>query len=469
MEKGTAVKSRRRGISLNAIFWRYLIASGSLAAALCVLWLLLFNILVNMGFVLSAYTAVRGLPEAERLLQEQRVFDPEAIPHFYEWALVEDGRITDSSMTQKQLEYAARELSGDSAPYGWFYSQYFHPVSLQNGQTVLLEYDYSVCYADPDLNAILPDFQTVYIGLLLALLLTLTGLCTGHYTRILRKDTQSITDACEMVRGRRLDTPLPGQARVRELQAALAAIETLRQELSHSLKEQWSAEQRKNEALSALAHDLKTPLTVVGGNAQLLAEDELTPQQKELVLAILRGAGHAEAYVKRLREVTAGTALTSDRKAFPIRGLLAACIQQGRDLSARKAQKFAVDRSAGFFSDETLEMERDEVLRAMENLLSNAFRFTPAGGTVLLGVELTPERAGFWVQDSGPGFSPEALAKAGKTFYTEDGSRPQDGHMGMGLYFASQIARKHGGYLALENTAAGGRACLWLGRKREIG
>ena len=59
MEKRAAVKNRRRGLGLNALFWRYLITSGSLAAALCVLWLILFNILVNKGFVMSAYTAVR--------------------------------------------------------------------------------------------------------------------------------------------------------------------------------------------------------------------------------------------------------------------------------------------------------------------------------------------------------------------------------------------------------------------------
>ena len=418
---------------------------------------------------MSAYTAVRGLTETERLLQEQTVFDPEAIPHFYEWALVEDGEITDSNMNQKQLEYARRELSGYSAPHGWFYSQYFHLVPLQNGQTVMLEYDYSVCYADPVLNDILPDFQTVYIGLLLALLLTLIGLCTGHYTRILRKDTQTIADACEMVRSRSLDMPLDGQARVKELQAALATIETLRGELSHSLKEQWTAEQRKNEALAALTHDLKTPLTVIGGNAELLAEDDLTPQQKELVLAILRGARHAEEYVKRLREVTAGALFSSNREEIPVRELLSAFIQQGHYLSVQKGQAFAVDRSVTVFSAETVEIEKNEVLRAMENLLSNAFRFTPPGGTVLLGVELQSGRVGFWIQDSGPGFSPEALAKAGKTFYTEDGSRPQGGHMGMGLYFASQIAQKHGGCLSLENTSTGGKACLWLKLKREIG
>ena len=106
--------------------------------------------------------------------------------------------------------------------------------------------------------------------------------------------------------------------------------------------------------------------------------------------------------------------------------------------------------------------EKDDVLRAVENLLSNASRFTPAGKEITVDAVLEGQMAGIRVQDSGPGFSAEALAKAGKTFYTQDGSRPKEGHMGMGLYFVSQVARRHGGSLVLENTPSGGRACLRL-------
>ncbi len=434
-------------------------------AALCLIWLILFNILSNMGFVLSAYTAVRNLPQTEQALQAQTTFDSGEIPHYYEWALAENGTIIESSMNQKQLTYAYAELSGDPSPHGWFYSQYFHLVPLKNGQTVMLEYDYSVCYADPDLQDILPDFQTAYIGLLFVLLLLLAVLRTGHYTKILRKDTDVITNACEMVRNQKLDVPLQEQIRVKELQAALTAIDTLRQELSYSLKEQWAAEQRKNETLASLAHDLKTPLTVIGGNAELLAEDDLTPPQKVLVQTILRNTDHAKDYVKRLREVTAQDVLASNREEFSVCELLDAFIQKGRDLSAVKGHELIAAPPASL-PDELLEIEKNDVLRAMENLLSNAVRFTPAGKPIELGVELQEKQIGFWVQDSGPGFSKEALIKAGKTFYTEDSSRPQDGHMGMGLYFASQTAQKHGGSLFIENTAIGGRVCLWI-KKRQ--
>ena len=78
------------------------------------------------------------------------------------------------------------------------------------------------------------------------------------------------------------------------------------------------------------------------------------------------------------------------------------------------------------------------------------------------GLRLTAQRLFLWVQDSGPGFSPEALAKAGKLFYTEEPNRPQGGHLGMGLYSTAQTARAHGGGLCLENTSRGGRATLWI-------
>ena len=60
------------------------------------------------------------------------------------------------------------------------------------------------------------------------------------------------------------------------------------------------------------------------------------------------------------------------------------------------------------------------------------------------------------------GLADQALARAGRGFYTGDASRPREGHMGMGLTFARQTARRHGGTLELSNTGRGARAALTL-------
>lgn len=98
----------------------------------------------------------------------------------------------------------------------------------------------------------------------------------------------------------------------------------------------------------------------------------------------------------------------------------------------------------------------------MLNLLDNAARFTPEGGAVRLSAYVEEAVLTVAVEDTGPGFSPEALARAGRGLYTGDASRPQDGHMGMGLTFARQVARRHGGTLTLSNTSRGARAALTL-------
>ena len=130
----------------------------------------------------------------------------------------------------------------------------------------------------------------------------------------------------------------------------------------------------------------------------------------------------------------------------------------GRDLCAPRGLDFILDCPAS----QPCSLCRADVDRAVLNLLDNAARFTPAGGAIRLEADVAGHVLTVAVTDTGPGFSPEALARAGKELFTGDASRPQDGHMGLGLCFARQVAARHGGELALSNTGTGARAALTL-------
>ncbi|MFQ9409760.1 MAG: sensor histidine kinase [Evtepia gabavorous] len=106
------------------------------------------------------------------------------------------------------------------------------------------------------------------------------------------------------------------------------------------------------------------------------------------------------------------------------------CAALGRDLTAPKGITFSWQTDPYPLPDRALSLDRTAFLRAAENLLSNGVRYTPAGQTLDCGLRLTAQRLFLWVQDSGPGFSPEALAKAGKLFYTEEPNRPRAGIWG---------------------------------------
>ena len=295
---------------------------------------------------------------------------------------------------------------------------------------------------------------------LLAAWLAAGALSTRHFAGRLRRDAALLTAATGAIAARRLDVPLDGGARVRELGESLAAMEQLRQALARSLSEQWAMEQERTQALAALAHDLKTPLSIVSGSAELLEEDALSPAQRERVDAILRSAGRIRDYMEQLRALTAtgGPAEAGGRATAELSALAEGWAAAGRGLCAPRGLRFSLDCPAS----RPCTLFRSELDRAVLNLLDNAARFTPEGGAVRLSAYVEEAVLTVAVEDSGPGFSPEALARAGRGFYTGDASRPREGHMGMGLTFARQTARRHGGTLELSNTGRGARAALTL-------
>ncbi len=102
----------------------------------------------------------------------------------------------------------------------------------------------------------------------------------------------------------------------------------------------------------------------------------------------------------------------------------------------------------------------DKVVSSLHKFL-RAEKGSPHQGPAFFCRERCPRGMVFWVEDGGPGFTPEALVRAGEFLYTES-SRTDPSHQGLGLYFARQVAQAHGGRLVLQNTPSGACAELWL-------
>ncbi len=99
-----------------------------------------------------------------------------------------------------------------------------------------------------------------------------------------------------------------------------------------------------------------------------------------------------------------------------------------------------------------------ELHSALSNLVSNAVRYTPAGGEVRCGwLEHGDGRVEFYVQDSGPGIAPEHIPRLTERFYRVDRSRSRDtGGTGLGLAIVKHVAQRHGAELRIESTPGKG-------------
>jgi len=369
-------------------------------------WVICLLALIWVGFALPANAAAAACTQAVQqvsALTAQQVEEAELDPlcRYAVFAGPDSLQPLDTNMDPKHLQRAMEYWQGQRSPR-WGYAQYYLRAELAGGGVCLFQFDYAMPYADPALRSCLPDLQTLHFVLGLLLLAGVIALCTRRAGRFLSAETARLTEASRRVAAQQLDPAAFSGARVREYHQALGALQQMARQLTDSLQAQWRMEQ------------------------------------------------HLEA----LRAVSAPGFV---RKELDSSALLATLAQIGRGLCAPAGVRFCLreDWRGGLYAAEA------ELCRAVENLLDNGVRHTPSGGRLTLGLRQEAGELVFWVEDGGPGFSPEALARAGEFLYTES-SRTDPAHQGLGLYFARRTAQAHGGRLVLRNTPAGGCAELWI-------
>ena len=439
--------AKRKLTSLRSVLLRYLLLCGGGCALILVLWWVIFMQLINIGFLLPAVASARACSEARETVASMTAdtFDSLQISDLCRWAVVQDDTVLQTNMTARQLKIALNAFHGGSG--NLVLMQYQYDVKMADGSFCLLQYDYALPYADPALRDTLPDFQTCYFVLLAALILVWLGWQTHCTVRIFAAETARLNAAVDAIAARQLEQIDTDGVRIREFAATLQALQTMGRELTDSLQSQWRMEQQRAEQIAALTHDLKTPLSIIQGNADLLAEDALSADQQTQVEAILRGTDRAQQYLAALRTACAPSAAG---ETFPSHTLVSGLAETARALCAPAGVQLILNEQW----QGTLCAAQCDLLRAAENLLDNAVRYTPRGGTVTLLV--TKEKQDFIlrVTDTGPGFTAEALARAGELLYTE-AARSDTAHQGFGLYFARRVALSHSGTLRLSNTPGG--------------
>lgn len=445
--------AKRKLTSLRSVLLRYLFLCGGGCALILVLWWVIFMQLINSGFLLPAVASAQACADARETVAAvtAETFDSNQISDLCRWAVVQNDTVLQTNMDDRHLKIALNAFHG-SGNLG--YTQYQYDVKMADGSFCLLQYDYATPYADPALRDTLPDFQTCYMLLLALLVIAWLGWQTHCTVRVFAAETACLHRAVDAIAAQQPERIDADGAHLREFSATLHAMQTMGRELTDSLQSQWRMEQQRAEQIAALTHDLKTPLSIIQGNADLLAEDALSADQQTQVEAILRGTDRAQQYLAALRTACAPPATG---ETFPSHTLVSALAETARALCAPAGVQLILNEQW----QGTLCAAQCDLLRAAENLLDNAVRYTPRGGTVTLLVTKEKQDFVLRVTDTGPGFTPEALAKAGEMLYT-DAARSDAAHQGLGLYFARKVAQSHGGVLVLSNLPAAHGACAEL-------
>jgi len=220
------------------------------------------------------------------------------------------------------------------------------------------------------------------------------------------------------------------------------------------------AETMRRDFVANVSHEIRTPLTVLAGFVETLQSLPLDADERARYLRLMAQQSHRmETLVNDLLTLSRleGNAAPPTSQWTPVRALLAHCEEEGRALSkqiASQAHKLSFTQE----SESEISGAPVELQSAMSNLLSNAIRYTPGGGEVVVTWRLLPDGRGeYSVRDTGPGVAAEHIPRLTERFYRVDRSRSREtGGTGLGLAIVKHIAQRHGGELRIESTVGKG-------------
>jgi two-component system sensor histidine kinase KdpD len=240
-------------------------------------------------------------------------------------------------------------------------------------------------------------------------------------------------------------------------QAALALERTLFERQSARAIVEAESERLRNTLLAAISHDLRTPLTTIIGAATSLLQQEQALHRdgrRALLQGLLGEARRVHASMSDLLDLTR-MEQGQMRPAFewcPVDDLL----EEVRAALGERLQHHALRFQAP--ADGIVWCDPRLVVQAAVNLLDNAVRHTPPGGTIDVQLQLDAQRWQLSVRDSGPGLAPGQELEAFKKFAPGRGAAA-DGSTGLGLAICAAVARLHQGDIGARND---GGACFTL-------
>ncbi len=211
--------------------------------------------------------------------------------------------------------------------------------------------------------------------------------------------------------------------------------------------------QSRQQMTSDIAHDLRTPLTVIGGYAESMRDGILKPTAERFD-TIHTEVVHLQRLVEDLRTISLAEAkeLRLNREPVSPSAFLERMAQSYRPLAANQEVSLETETEPGL---PNLNADPDRLAQVFGNLISNSLRHTPEGGKIVLFARREEENNVLGVKDNGSGISPDLLPHVFERFRRGDPSR-QDGGSGLGLAIAKAIVELHGGTISAENNAGEG-------------
>lgn len=253
----------------------------------------------------------------------------------------------------------------------------------------------------------------------------------------------SVAEAAQKITHSNLDVQIPARNADDELDRLIEAFNHMMTRLNHSFEQirQFSTD---------VSHELRTPLTVVRGQLEVaLFTAQTVDQYRDAMADALEGVERLSNIVRALLMLSQAESgqLALQKTEIDLADLVRDLVDQHQI----PAEAEGVRLSAAIPSNCSVSADRIQIERLLSNLLGNAIKYTPAGGSVQVSLIPGVDQVKLIVEDTGVGISPSHLPHIFDRFYRVPSADAEKG-LGLGLSFVAWIAKAHGGTVSVEST-----------------
>ena len=398
------------------------------------------NVLLNTGVVYPAnYADIQS--EKVEVGFKTKDWTPAEIPYYYDFLYLKDGKRIENTIDKKYDDLVQEAIkNGKSTSDEVIGSNIFKAYAMGNRQLVI-RYRVNVILTNEKLYRLFENFECGYIVLILIIWFLGFALFLIRSSNILKREIHKIAMANDNISRMDLDYERE-YSKYKEIDGVLVSIDVLAENLKKSLGEQWDMQVKQKELVEQLTHDIRTPITLIKGNLELLKEEH-SDLSSERFADISNGIDRLEKYIDKLKKFSytmegKKDVVSNEVILYWIEIMSGICRLNGLNLEVIKSEC------------SNIKLDKEEVAVALQNIVANAVEYSKKGSKITVEFKDEPREFVLTVRDEGTGFDKDLLPLLTEKFISGKVKDKCDKH-GLGLWVVKNIVSANNGNLYLKN------------------
>lgn len=424
--------------SLNYLISRFAILELFFVIFMILFSYMLLNVLINTGIVYPAnYAEINSDTVKYEFLKEDWNIDK--IPFFYEYQLRDNGEIIQNTIDERYNQEISEALQNGKASKDQIIGSDVFKAFKNGNKDLIIKYKISAIPTNPNVYKIIRNFELVFYISMFCLWLIGFIYLISNLTRILRCEIRKISKANDSIEKLQLEFEREHSDYI-EISGILDSIDSMARSLKASLEKQWNMQMTQREMIESITHDVRTPITLIKGNIELLKEDQ--ENVLERAEDALSGVERLEYFLKKLNDFSD---LTEVPKEVVSKGVLDYWIKIVTSICKLKGFSLSILS----YDASNIKLDKNSISIAIQNLVNNAIENSSVGSTIFIGFYDDIDDYTIVVRDQGNGLNNDILYNLREKYVS---TKMYDNNIhGLGLSIVTKILETNKGQLLLKN------------------